>query len=302
MFRECLRIREVEQKIVDVYSSDLIQSPVHLSIGQEAVAVGVCRALKESDLVFPNYRGHSFYLARGGDLTKFFAELMGRIGGISKGKAGSMHLASPTHGVMGASAIVGSTISHAVGAALAERIRPGGDPSRVFLTVFGDGATEQGSFFESLNFASIHRLPVLFLCEDNGFAVHTEKKVRQSYDLGALAGAFSVLYVYESGGFDPQLVFNAAQSVVEQVRTEGPAILHVRTYRYKEHVGPGDDFDQGYRDSAELKEWAGNDVLLKNLDLREMLLPNVTEEIESAFAEALLSPLPGESELLTDVL
>lgn len=292
----------VEEKIVEVYSSDLIQSPVHLSIGQEAVAVGVCRALSNSDLVFPNYRGHSFYLARGGDLTAFFAELMGRIDGVSKGKAGSMHLASPEQGVMGASAIVGSTISHAVGAALAERIRPGGDPTRVFVTVFGDGATEQGTFFESLNFASIHRLPVLFLCEDNDLAVHTAKEIRQSFDLESVAAAFSVDYVFEPSGFDPQSVFDAARDTLQRLRSVGPVLMHVKTYRYKEHVGPGDDFDQGYRSVGDYREWAAKDVLLSNQALTEKFQAEISQEIEWAFSKALLSPTPGEEELLSDVL
>ena len=135
LLAECLRIRMVEERIIDLYPSDLIQSPVHLSIGQEAVAVGVSNAMEPRDLLFPNYRGHSFYLARGGELGAFFAELMGRRTGISKGKAGSMHLASPEQGVMGASAVVASTISHAVGAALAERLKPKGDSKRVFVSV-----------------------------------------------------------------------------------------------------------------------------------------------------------------------
>ena len=142
-----LRIRLVEEKVIELYPTDLIQSPVHLSIGQEAIAVGVCDALEDHDLIFPNYRGHSFYLARGGDLGQFFAELMGRQTGLSKGKAGSMHLADPSHNVMGASAVVASTISHAAGAALAETIKFGGAPDRLFVPVFGDGATEQGVFF-----------------------------------------------------------------------------------------------------------------------------------------------------------
>jgi len=187
----CLRVRLVEEKIIGLYPSDLIQSPVHLSIGQEAVAVGSCAAMEEEDLLFPNYRGHAYYLARGAPLGEFFAELMGRITGVSKGKAGSMHLAAPNHGVMGASAVVASTISHAVGAALAAGIR--GQKGRVFVTVFGDGATEQGVFFESLNFAALHKLPVLFLCEDNSLAVHTSIADRQAFSLELVAQAFGVL-------------------------------------------------------------------------------------------------------------
>jgi len=224
------------------------------------------------------------------------------VGGGSKGKAGSMHLAAPGQGVMGASAIVASTISHAVGGALAERIRVGGDPSRVFVAVFGDGATEQGTFFESLNFASLHRLPVLFLCEDNGYAVHTEKGLRQSFDLESLARAFSVHYVHEPRGFDPERVRDVASAVVDRLRTEGPALLHLDTYRYKEHVGPGDDFDEEYRSLDDYEAWLKNDVIMRHPELREKLAPEISDEIERAFSSALLSPPPGESELLTDVI
>ena len=138
LLRDALRIRMVEEKIIELYPSNQIQSPVHLSIGQEAVAVGVCSNLNASDWVFINYRGHAFYLSKGGPLPEFFAELMGKIGGLSKGKAGSMHLASPEHGVIGASAVVASTISHAVGSALAAKIQ--GQKNRVFVSNFGDGA------------------------------------------------------------------------------------------------------------------------------------------------------------------
>ena len=169
-----------EEKIIELYPSDLIQSSVHLSIGQEAAAVGVCANLNLDDWVFINYRGHAFYLAKGGPLPEFFAELMGKKNGQSKGKAGSMHLASPKQGVMGASAVVGSTISHAVGAALMAKIK---NEKKIFVTNFGDGALEQGVSHESFNFASLYKVPVLFLCEDNNLAVHSPKSERQSFSL-----------------------------------------------------------------------------------------------------------------------
>ena len=180
LFYEALRIRLVEEKIIELYPSDLIQSPVHLSVGQESVAVGVCANLNTEDWIFINYRGHAFYLAKGGPLPEFFAELMGKKSGQSKGKAGSMHLASPKQGIMGASAVVGSTISHAVGAALISKVK---NENKIFIANFGDGALEQGVFHESLNFASLYKTPVLFLCEDNNLAVHSPKKERQSFSL-----------------------------------------------------------------------------------------------------------------------
>lgn len=301
--RDCLRIRLVEEKIIELYPSDLIQSPVHLSIGQESVAVGVVGALRPADLVFPNYRGHAYYLAKGGPMELFFAELMGRQRGISKGKAGSMHLAAPDQGLMGASAVVASTISHAVGAALAERIKPDGDPERVFVSIFGDGATEQGGFFESLNFASIHKLPVLFLCEDNGLAVHTDLKDRQSFTLERIAQAFNVGYSRLEEGYEPTLVHKSASQCVNQMRQgSGPVILHIKTMRYMEHVGPGEDFIAGYREEAEVNKWKALDPIFEYQASSPKVVQAFRDEIEKAVVFATESPFPTKEELLTDVL
>lgn len=298
-----MRVRLVEEKIVDMYSTDLIQSPVHLSIGQEAVAVGVCAALKASDLLFPNYRGHAFFLARGGEMGQFFAELMGRQTGMSKGKAGSMHLADPDHGLMGASAVVASTISHAAGAALAERLKPTGDPQRLFVSVFGDGAVEQGVFFETLNFASLHGLPVLFLLEDNALAVHTSLADRQAFSVAQVCSAFGVRYFEELKGFDPLVVMKTTEKAIQAIRDGGgPALLRIKTMRYKEHVGPGDDFDAGYRLLSDVEAWKVNDPLEQPGLFSDEELSVIEQEIERAVAFALSSPVSQENELLTDVL
>jgi pyruvate dehydrogenase E1 component alpha subunit len=189
LFRTALLIRLVEERIIDLYPSDKIQSPVHLSIGQEAVAVGVCDGLQPDDLVFATYRSHGFYVAKGGSLDAMFAELYGRKGGVSGGKAGSMHLAAPEVGLMGSSAVVASTIPHAVGAALSFKRR---GASQIAVAVFGDGATEEGVYHESLNFAALMKVPVLFVCEDNGLAVHSHRPVRQSYRLAEHAATFGI--------------------------------------------------------------------------------------------------------------
>src|ERR1700692_3376071 len=159
LYRSIYRIRRVEEEIARIYPSDKIKSPVHLSIGQEAVSVGVCEALRPKDVVFGSYRGHALYLAKGGDLKAMIAELFGRIGGCSRGKGGSMHLIDSEAGVMGTSAVVGTTIPNAVGSAYALRSRR---KDAVVASFFGDGATEEGVFSESLNFAVLKRLPVLF--------------------------------------------------------------------------------------------------------------------------------------------
>ena len=300
---EALRIRLVEEEIIELYPTDLIQSPVHLSIGQEAVAVGVCEALSSQDLLFPNYRGHSFFLARGGDLGQFFAELMGRQTGISKGKAGSMHLADPSHGVMGASAVVASTISHAAGAALAERIKSGGASNRLFIPIFGDGATEQGVFFETLNFVALHHLPVLFVLEDNSLAVHTSLADRQAFSIPKICESFGIEYFEEPDGFDPSLVATAARRAIESIRnTGGPAFLRVETMRYREHVGPGEDFDAGYRQTAEVDAWKAKDPLEDRDRFPKDVVERIMAEIASAVGFAMSSPVSQENELLTDVL
>jgi TPP-dependent pyruvate/acetoin dehydrogenase alpha subunit len=297
---KCFRIRLIEEKIIDLYPSDVIQSPIHLSIGQEAVAVGVCENLRNEDWVFINYRGHAFYLAKGGPLPEFFSELMGKKTGLSKGKAGSMHLAAPKQGIIGASAVVASTISHAVGAALAAKIKD--ESGRVFVSDFGDGAMEQGVFFESLNFASIHKLPVLFLCEDNGLAVHTGKSDRQAFNLKNLIKSFDIPFYNCDEGSNPDRVREVSKQAISFVRErQSPAFLRVKTARYREHVGPSEDFQAGYRSETEMNEWKATDPLMNNKDL-EKYRKSIDIEINQAIKFAIESPNPTFEDLLTDVI
>jgi TPP-dependent pyruvate/acetoin dehydrogenase alpha subunit len=298
---DCLRIRMIEEKVIELYPSDVIQSPVHLSIGQEAVAVGVSATLNPDDWVFITYRGHAFYLARGGPLPEFFAELMGKRAGLSKGKAGSMHLAAPEQGVIGASAVVASTISHAVGAALGSKIK--GEKGRVFVANFGDGAMEQGVFHESLNFAALHKLSVLFLCEDNGLAVHTGVADRQAFHLELLVKAYGIPFFEIAEGYDPERVQAGSRVVVDEVRgTGGPAFIRIKTARYREHVGPGEDFNAGYRSVSEINKWKAMDPLLKSSAVLDDYRNEIYSEIEDAVRFALASPAPTEEDLLTDVI
>src|ERR1700722_10401744 len=176
LYRALYRIRRLEEEVARVYPSDRIKSPVHLSIGQEAVSVAFCDALEPQDIVFGTYRGHALYLAKGGDMRRMVAELYGKATGCTGGKGGSMHLIDTDRGVMGASAVVGTTIATAVGYAYALRYRR---TSGLVASFFGDGATEEGVFAESLNFAVLKRLPVLFVCENNQYAIHTHQCLRQ---------------------------------------------------------------------------------------------------------------------------
>lgn len=299
LFKEALRIRLVEEKIIELYPSDKVQSPVHMSIGQEAVAVGCCAALKSDDILFATYRSHAFYLAKGGNLNQMFAELYGRIDGGCKGKAGSMHLAAPDVGFMGASAVVASSIPHAVGAALAAKRRKTG---QVIISVFGDGATEEGVCHEALNFAALHKLPVVFLCEDNGLAVHSPLEARQAYQLDKLPETYGIKTTVLENAMDFVSVQEMTQNVVDEVRAgNGPAFMLMKTYRYKEHVGPGDDFDSGYRAKCDYDKWSALDPLIQDQGLYNAFKAELEEEIAIAVEFAEKSPWPTRDELLKDV-
>jgi pyruvate dehydrogenase E1 component alpha subunit len=298
LINECLRIRMVEEKIIELYPSDHIQSPVHLSIGQEAVAVGVSKAMNVLDLIFINYRGHAYYLARNGCLKKFFAELFGKATGVSKGKAGSMHLAHPQTGVMGASAVVASSISNAVGAALAANLRATG---QVVVVVFGDGATEQGAFHESLNFAALKKLPILFVCEDNNFAVHTRKSDRESYNLSTISTSYGIPSKLVLNGYDPMEVYEVTKDLIDMIKLgSGPQFLTVKTARYYEHVGTIEDFNAGYRSADELLEWKSLDPL-NPISRSSSICEKFKIEIEAAVNFAMNSEFPSDDELLRDV-
>ncbi|MBM3646997.1 MAG: thiamine pyrophosphate-dependent dehydrogenase E1 component subunit alpha [Alphaproteobacteria bacterium] len=299
LFRTTLLIRLVEERVIELYPSDRIQSPVHLSIGQEAVAVGVCDALRADDLVFATYRSHGFYLAKGGRLDRMFAELYGRIGGGAKGKAGSMHLSAPEVGLMGSSAVVASTIPHAVGAAMSFK-RQGSD--RIAVAVFGDGATEEGVYHESINFASLMKVPVLFVCEDNGLAVHSHRHIRQSYRLQKHAEIYGIASCRVDEGWDMLAIREASLAAVAHVRAGRPFLLEIATSRYMEHVGVGEDFHFQYRDRAAVDAWKARDPLVVDKALTEALRPELEREIEAAVAFAERSPAPGRDELLTDII
>jgi len=300
LFRRSLLIRRVEEKIIEIYPTDQIQSPVHLSIGQEAVSVGLSEALEKDDLVYGSYRSHALYIGVGGALTEMFAELMGRVGGVSKGKAGSMHLTYPKRGLMGSSAVVASHLPHAVGSALAAQHRKTG---QVIACVFGDGSLEEGVSHESFNYAALCQLPVLFLCENNNLAVHSHIHARHSFQIEDLAKLYGLPYTRVDRGWDFLEVHDVCRRLVGEIRAGGgPQFLEVATFRYKEHVGTNDDFDYGYRSREPFEAWTKNDPLVQDKGMLERLLPSVDAEIEAAVAAASKSPAPGVEELLTDVI
>ena len=254
LLRDMVRIRRVEETLAELYPAGEMRTPTHFSIGQEAVAVGVCGALRRDDVVYSGHRCHAHYLAKGGDLHGMVAELYGRETGCARGRGGSVHLNDPDVGVIASSAILGQTMAVAVGTALAFTM-DGRD--QLAVTFFGDGTVEEGIFHETLNFAVMRRAPVLFVCENNGFSTHTRLEVRQPASVSIHARAAS--YGMPSRLVDGNNVFAvhaAAREAVAHARGgAGPFFLECTTYRWREHVGPQWDYDKGYRTKAEVDAW-----------------------------------------------
>ena len=300
LYRSLYRIRRVEEEIARVYPTDKIKSPVHLSIGQEGVAVGVCEALEQSDVVFGSYRGHAMYLAKGGDVRRMLAELYGKVDGCARGKGGSMHLVDVPQGVMGTSAVVATTIPNAVGYAYAIKLRR---ERRVVVSFFGDGATEEGVFHESLNFAALKKLPILFVCENNHYAIHTHQRQRQAND--DICGRVRThgLPTERIEQNDVLALHTAAKRSIGALRDGGgPAFIECMTYRWLEHVGPGEDFALGFREREEAASWKAGDpvkALGDRLDdsARAQIDREVEAEIKAAFDFAESSAFPGAEEL-----
>jgi TPP-dependent pyruvate/acetoin dehydrogenase alpha subunit len=304
LYRSLRLIRRVEEEIARIYPTDKIKSPVHLSIGQEAVSVGVCDVLEPGDAVAPTYRGHAAFLAKGGSLRGLMAELYGKATGVAGGKGGSMHLIDMSHNVLGASAVVGTTIPVAVGYALALKQRR----SRlVAVAFFGDGATEEGVFAESLNFAALKKLPVLFVCENNYYAIHTPITRRWATQrLCERVATYGIPSHHVDDGNVLELRALAARSVADIRRGRGPVFIECRTYRWREHVGPGEDYDQGYRAREELLPWQCDDQVeqigrMIDADRRAAIDAAIERDIADAVAFAEASPFPDCEALNTDV-
>jgi TPP-dependent pyruvate/acetoin dehydrogenase alpha subunit len=304
LYQKLQLIRRVEEEIARIYPSDKIKSPVHLSIGQEAVSVGVCDALRPDDVVAPTYRCHAAYLAKGGNLNGMMAELFGKGAGSAGGKGGSMHLIDAGNHILGASAVVGTTIPIAVGYALALKREGKG---RVAVVFFGDGGTEEGVFSESLNFAALHKLPVLFVCENNFYAIHTPLEKRWA--------TRRLCERVETYGIPTNLIDDSDVLEIRRVSGEridamrsgsGPAFLEIHTYRWREHVGPGQDYDAGYRNIEELRKWQDQDqvaIIGAKVDpsLRKKIDADIDASIAGAVDFAENAAWPANEELLRHV-
>ncbi len=310
LYLRMLRVRAIEESIATRYAEQEMRCPVHLSIGQEGPAVGVCAALKIDDYVMSTHRSHGHYLGKGGDLKSMMAEFYGRAAGCSVGKGGSMHLIDMKVGFLGATPIVGSTVAIATGAAFGVRLR---GEKRVVVSFFGEGSTEEGVFHEAMNFASLKKLPIVFVCENNLYSVYSPLSVRQPVrPLAALARAHAIRAM-KGDGNDIVATLRLATTAVKHARSgAGPVFLELDTYRWREHCGPNYDNDIGYRAEAEFQKWKKRDPLArceKRLAAAKAFKPGELEaakarfsaEIEEAFRYAKSCPYPDKSELMTEV-
>lgn len=304
-----VKIRACEEKMVDPILKGEIRCPVHLYSGEEAVAAGICEVLTEQDYVFGTHRSHGHYLAKGGDLNKLVAEIYGKDSGCSKGRGGSMHIIDIEKGVLGAAPIVAGTIPLALGAALSSKIK---NEQKVTVSFFGDGACGEGVLYESLNFASLHKLPIIFVCENNFYSTHMPiEECRSNKDIYRIGEPFDISSLQVDGN-NVLNVYDAALTAADQCRKgKGPYFIECHTYRLRGHVGPDDNIQgthQDIRDDKEVAEWKKRDPIIQ---LQEYLIENnhftvenledidraIESEVEEAFIFARQSPYPTTNEM-----
>lgn len=304
IYKSMLRIRLVEEAIAERYSDQEMRCPVHLSVGQEGVAVGVCAPLRDTDRVYSTHRSHAHYLAKGGALNAMLAEIYGKAAGCCGGRGGSMHLFDPSVGMELSVPIVGSSIPLATGAALGMKQR---GEDNVAVVIVGDAAIEEGVFHESMNFAKLMDLPVIYVCENNLFSIYTALSDRQpDRPLTDLAVAHGVAASQHDGN-DVETVYAVMDAAVSRARTGGgPSFLVFDTYRWFEHCGPNMDNHLGYRTEQEFEVWKGRCPVTS---LRQKLLATgaadeaalagmsreISEQIDAAFDFARNAPLPDPS-------
>lgn len=307
IFKSMLRIRKVEERIDELYLNDEMKTPVHLYIGQEAIAVGVCEALNKDDYIQSNHRSHGHYLAKGGDLNKMMAELFCKSTGCSGAFGGSMHLIDKSVGHLGSSAIVAGGISIGTGLGLSIKLKKEKNVSVVFL---GDGAAESGVFYESLMFAMLKKLPVIYILENNLLSVCSHITKRQVNGNVFIHGAKrNNLFTMQVDGNDPEAVYRIADIAVNRARSnQGPALIECYTYRVSGHAGCSKQDAVGYRDKREEAEWLkkcpikkyrdklyNNNVLTSEAE--QAIKNDLDQEVNDAFEFARNSPLPPSGTL-----
>jgi len=309
IYKKLVLIRQCQEKIISEYHHDEIKTPVHLDIGLEGISVGLTHLLSEGDKVFGTFRNHGLYLSLTQETDKYFAELYGKVTGTGHGKAGSMHLTSPEHGLIATSGVVASTVSQAVGAALANQYQKN---DNLVVVVFGDSVLEAGEFWESLNFACLHNLRILFACADNGLAAQTPGEERQGFrSFQHAVEGFKCHTRHSVDGSDVLAVLGAFQGIRERIDDIwSPGFLHLPHLRFREHVGPGTDFHQGYR--VKPKDIYSYDPVFKyeNYLIYDRNIPfcslrefqeQIAVQIDNSVAAAKTAPFPSVENLLHGV-
>lgn len=306
LYHDMLRIRRVQLRIESLYHTDEMKTPIHLYIGQEAVAVGVCANLHRDDYVSSTHRSHGHYLAKGGDLKSLIAELYCRETGCSKGRGGSMHLVDVSVGHMGSSSIVGGCIPIATGLALSIQMKK---QNRVSVAFFGDGGADEGVLYESVNFAILKQLPVIFIYENNQFSVCSRVSARQPGEVIFHATPPEQMYTRMVDGNSILDVYEAAMTAVDRARSgQGPSFIECKTYRMRGHAGSGSDASLGYRTAEEIAEWEAKCPVatFRNRFVAERIIGEeelgrmeeaIETEIDAAFEFAQNSPLPRAEDL-----
>jgi TPP-dependent pyruvate/acetoin dehydrogenase alpha subunit len=306
LYRRMLRIRRIEEEIERRYHHDQMKTPIHLVIGQEATAVGCCAAMRTTDSLYLSHRTHGGYLAKGGDLKAMLSEMHCRANGCAGSRGGSMHLIDKEAGVAGTSAIVGGAVPIAGGSALAARIRR---EDRVVVVFVGDATIEEGVCSESMNFAALKQLPIVFFCENNFYSVQSPLATRQPQrDIRRWADGFG-MPAARVDGMNVLDVFDASEAAIGRARNGGgPTFIEAPVYRFRAHGGAGDDSRTGYRAEAERDAWEPYDpirmfgeflaarVLLDAATI-DAMERDIAREIADAFEHALESPDPVESDL-----
>ncbi|MEW6040632.1 MAG: thiamine pyrophosphate-dependent dehydrogenase E1 component subunit alpha [Elusimicrobiota bacterium] len=305
-----LKIRRFEIKLIELYPAQDMRTPIHLCIGQEAIAAGVSANLKKKDYLFTTHRGHGHCIAKGVDMSSMIAEFYGRADGCAHGRGGSMHLVSPECGILGSSAIVGAGLPLAAGCALASKLK---NEDTVSVTFFGDGAVDNGAFHESLNISSLKKLPVVFICENNFYATHSHQMKRQPADnIYQRAECYGIPGIREDGT-DIIAVYKSSREAIERARSGGgPTLLEYRAYRWKAHVGPNTDYKMGYRTKEELKQWTARcpvrrfekellDAKIISHEELNKMIKEIELSIEEAVNKGKQSPWPQDVEIESNV-
>lgn len=304
------RIRLCEESLIKPITEDRIKCPVHLYSGQEAIATGVCSALQKEDFLFGNHRSHGHFLAKGGSMSALMSEIYGKEAGCSSGRGGSMHLIDPENGIIGVTPIVTGSVSLALGAALATKIRKN---RNVTVSFFGDGATGEGGLFESLNFAALKKLPLIFVCENNLYSTHLPvSQIRVDRKISEIALPFNIK-AFTSDGNDVLNVYKIAKKAVTLCRSgRGPVFLEFVTFRLRGHVGPSDTIQGSHKDirpKDQIAEWKKRDpillfkeFLLENQHFTELELADIDKlclkEVDEAHSFAISANYPDKSDLL----